>query len=482
MAEQPATTMTTRVEFDFESYVYLADKGPMTACGLAGDDPDKVWFQTLRILALRKGYSCFSGMPGYYLVNNHGKEEDQSALAHSLPAILHPVDEGSPALFGLRWMIGENGIIYAMCIPTDLKQKTCSDGVDKWLTEKDVVPRRLSLFKFIEPIENKDGHPLAKKFDVWIKDHSDHFGDLKIKSLAATRGWLSHNSFSRNFTVVCRNAEAAIRTEVRKATGAGDSSTQGTKKRIQSAKAVDPTTTAEINRRCARLDLAMKPLQLYMETINVPLGHRIVELNLGEKEGDVSIEELEKLVNIASPPKAAALIELLKASDKVMLLTQGTASISDHYSPFPSPSKPVAPPVPTDNANPDEFVIHHNEAAELRKRGEILESKRKRNPPDSLSPDPPATKGKGAGSSKAPILLGESSAPAPGDRKKRQYNKTGIYSQDPIVAAAARFAFRTSEPSESSGMLSKPLRLPYASCMHATYQLHAHVGVSLRRV
>lgn len=48
MAEQPNTTMaTTRVEFDFESYVYLADKGPMTACGLVGDDPDKVWFHTL---------------------------------------------------------------------------------------------------------------------------------------------------------------------------------------------------------------------------------------------------------------------------------------------------------------------------------------------------------------------------------------------------------------------------------------------------
>lgn len=130
----------------------------------------------MRILALRKGYSCFSGLPGYYLVNNHGKEEGESALAHSLPALLHPADEGSPAVYGLKWMIGENGIIYALCIP---KQKTDSDGVDKWLTEKDVVPRRLSLFKFIEPIENKDGHPLAKKFDVWIKDHSIHFGDLK---------------------------------------------------------------------------------------------------------------------------------------------------------------------------------------------------------------------------------------------------------------------------------------------------------------
>lgn len=181
----------------------------------------------MRILALRKGYSCFSGLPGYYLVNNHGKEEGESALAHSLPALLHPADEGSPAVYGLKWMIGENGIIYALCIP---KQKTDSDGVDKWLTEKDVVPRRLSLFKFIEPIENKDGHPLAKKFDVWIKDHSIHFGDLKIKSLAATRGWLSHNSFSRNFLVVYRNAEAAIRTEVRKATGAGDSSGLNSKK------------------------------------------------------------------------------------------------------------------------------------------------------------------------------------------------------------------------------------------------------------
>lgn len=106
-----------------------------------------------------------------------------------------------------------------------------------------------------------------------------------------------------------------------------------------------------------------------------------VELNLGEKEGDTSVEELEQLVNTASPPKAAALIELLKASEKAKLLTEGKASIADQYSLFPSPSKPIAPPVSTDDANPDELAIRHNEAAELRNRGKILDSKRKRNAP-----------------------------------------------------------------------------------------------------
>ena len=472
MTEQPAMNESTVVEFDFDAYQYLADKGPTTAIGLVGDTPDKVWFQTLRILALRKGYSCLSGVAGYYLVNNHGVEEEKAALAHTLPALLHPADEGMPAVYGLRWKIGESGQIYAMCLPTDLKQHTDKDGVDTWLTESDVVPRRLNLFKSIQPIENKDGHPLAKKFDVWMKDHSVHFGELKLKSLLATRGWLAHGSFSRNFLVVYRNAEAAIRVEVKKSTG---EAATGSKKKTKATKAIDPTTAAEISRRCAVLDLAVKPWQLYVATIAVPLGQRIVELNLGEKEGDVTDEELENLVKLASPLHAAALCELLKASDKAKLLVEGKASISDQCSPFPTPAKPAATPAPADVGDDEdslEFRIHSNEETELSHRSAVLESKRKRAPPDNLSPEAPKTKKTGA-TSKKPILVGEVvEGSATEGKPKRQYNKTGIHSRDPMVAAAARLASRSADHVEAAGVLShpdpiKPLRLtclPLTSC------------------
>ena len=147
MTDADKQQQRTLVPLDFENNEFIADKGPLTFLGLAGSTAETLNLETLRIFELRKGYACMSGLPGYYVINTAGMEEGTTTAAHSLPAMLHPADEGSPAVFGLRWKIGANGHIYAMTLPTDLKQSTDKDGVDKWLNDKDAVPRRLNLIQ-----------------------------------------------------------------------------------------------------------------------------------------------------------------------------------------------------------------------------------------------------------------------------------------------------------------------------------------------
>ena len=71
-----------------------------------------------------------------------------------------------------------------------MPRSSAPDAPDKWLTDADVVPRRFDLFAMLEPMQDRDGQALAKKFDQWIK-HSTFFNDIKLKSLAAVRSWLS---------------------------------------------------------------------------------------------------------------------------------------------------------------------------------------------------------------------------------------------------------------------------------------------------
>ena len=470
MADAPAPEGErpgTQVPLDFDNNNFVADKGALTFLGLAGASPDTLTFETLRIFELRKGHTCMSGLPGYYVVNTHGMEEGTATKAHSLPALLHPADEGSPAVFGLRWKIGANGHIYAMTLPTDVKVSTDKDGVDRWLNDKDAVPRRLNLFKSIEPIENRDGQPLAKKFDLWLKEHSTYFKDLKLKNLAATRAWLHHASFLRQFQVVYRNAEAAIRTEVKDSCGVTDAAA---KKKSKSSKAVDPATSAEINRRTALLDLAVQPLQLYIQTIAVSVGFRLVELDLGAQDGaEITEEKLEELLKVATPQKAVVLLELLKASDKVKLLQSGTASLTfQGASPFPTPRKPtpvedagtaagtgVAAAINSDRDSDADSDVDDNYA--------FLLGKRARQPPAVFEIDlePAPTKRK----EKTPATEFKTLA----GTTKRGYKKTGIHSKDPIKAANARASARSSDSEAPS--ISSP-SLPYPACLRPLLYLH----------
>ena len=216
-----------RVTFDVDKYDYVADKGPVASVGLESDG--SFVYQTFRIIGLPKGRSVPAGVPGYYFINTSAGDDE--ILLHPLPAILHPADSSEPPVYGLRWKIGANGQIYAMTIPTDVKLTSDADGNEKWLTEADVTPRRLNLFESTQAIENRDGQPLGKKFDQWIKSHSTFFGDIKVKSLAAAKVWCSHNKFTTQVKLVVGNAEAAITAQAHTATGTETGTTAGRGKR-----------------------------------------------------------------------------------------------------------------------------------------------------------------------------------------------------------------------------------------------------------
>ena len=46
MADEEPAQEVEQIPFEFDAYTYIADKGPVTAFGLAGDTPDTVWYHT----------------------------------------------------------------------------------------------------------------------------------------------------------------------------------------------------------------------------------------------------------------------------------------------------------------------------------------------------------------------------------------------------------------------------------------------------
>jgi hypothetical protein len=443
--------------FDHERYAYVADKGPVASIALEGEGLDSLSYQTFRIFGLQRGYSMVAGVPGFYIVNKAGKESD-CAVTHDLPAVLHPVDAGSPPVIGLRWKVGSNGNIYAMTIPTDLKLSSDADGTEKWLTDDEVVPRRLKLFKELHPLQNRDGQPLGKKFDAWIKQ-STFFGDIKLKSLAAVRAWLSHSKFVQQFKVVVTNAEAVVIKRIKESAGCADGGKKnGKKKAGEHHSSNDSAATAACRIRLDMLKAIVSPLRDYIQSIAVPLGHRLLEIELGNAEKELSEDELSKLLNGASPNHTDQILELLKSADRYKMLQAGKAEIGFETSPL---STPECSPEKADDGEFDDTV--HEENVEFEKESEIgsvstaetaksgeVGGKRVRKPPTVFT---------AAREEKPPKKAKEEKKIASdGQTEKRAYNRTGMYSKDPVKLAAARAAYSSQVPlsTPDSGCTAQP--------------------------
>lgn len=479
--EEAAVQTPELIPFDHDAYTCIADKGPITAFGLAGDTADTLWYHTFRIFGLRTGYSTVAGVPGFYLVNKANAAQDAAAVCYSLPAILHPADDGLAPVFGLYWKIGPNGNIYAVCLSTDLKQSTDNEGVDKWLNDKDAVPRRLDLFKAMQPIENRDGQPLAKKIDGWMKEHSSYFRELKIRSLIGARAWLNHSNFVRQSQVVYRNAEAAIRSVVKETSG-GAADTSKSKRKSKQTTVVDPAIAIEITRRSVVLDSAVQPLLKYMQTIAVPEGSRIVEVDFGAIEKEISSEELAALIQNASTGEewSEAVVHLLKTSDKLKLLQTGQAKIAFHSSPFPTPFNRAPPPAAaaenqenSDDSDAERILMQAEEAYEF------LQTKRKRIPVAPIEvEDAGPSRARAKPKAKEVINLTQPTG-------KRKYTKSGIHSKDPIVAAAARAGARMTPDSSEPGLHPAP---PHTNPTNPAYVSlttpisHAHLPVPFNSI
>jgi hypothetical protein len=452
---------------DVDLYAFVADKGPCTAIALEDESQDSMTFDTLRIFGLKKGHAVQSGVCGHYLVNTHGQAEgDEFARAFSLPALLHPLDEGSPAVYGLAWKVATNGQIYAKCVPTQLKLPSDVDAPDKWVGDADVTTRRLGLFKRIEPIENRDGHPMAKQFDAWLKDHCNYFRELKMRSLAATRAWLSHGKFETQFAAVQETAKSVIRTGVYAACGEEVAEQANKKRKPNSAapKSPSPAAKTEISRRLELLSQVTTPFALAVKKCSQPVGNRIIELDLEPQEEyqPMPEEDLMNLIKSKAPAVADELVEVLKTGDTLKELTQKATCITLAASPLP--------PAPAPEATAEEAPENSDDDdPEFPSLGELCRrrSTRPKNRPEFASPsaesrakrkeaiqktqkqaEPKAAAPASRSSTSGHITIDSSDFGSDFEGKgkaKRSYTKTGLYSKDPARAAAARATHRSTK-------------------------------------
>ena len=208
------------------------------------------------------------------------------------------------------------------------------------------------------------------------------------------------------------------------------------------------------------------------------MGHRLIELDLGPQNTDVTEENLESLLKVASPQKADALMVLLKASDtsKVKLLQSGTVSFDFHgASPLPAPHKPTAVEATGSSGAGETEIRNDNSNGESDSDDEPYEfilGKRSHQAPKVLEPEGPSGSTREKKLTKTPVTEKIMSAPS----GKRGYNKTGIYSKDPLKAAQARAAARSSDsetPSVSTPSLICPMvHVSTCTSMHLARMLH----------
>ena len=195
-------------------------------------------------------------------------------------------------------------------------------------------------------------------------------------------------------------------------------------------------------KRLEALRVFTAPLSLHIPTIATPIGYRLVELALGGDDALIDYEEIETLLKVASPPLAEKLLILLMEQDKIELLQGGKGAVSYQTSPLPSPERVTS--VAEDNSTGEDNSNSNADGtgATAQSTGESgvgsSEPKRTRKPPAVYDAETPAAT---AGNKKQKVAEktgGTDSIPLDEKGKKRKYMRSGLYSRDPMKAAAAR--------------------------------------------
>lgn len=238
---------------DEESKQYIADKGPVTQWELDVPNGCLGSFCTLRIFGLKLGFSTVTGVQGHYLSSTAGQiDAEPETQVFTAPCLMHLKDAACVPVFVLmfKW-VQASGKIYALTIPTDVKLSSDVDAPDKWITPAMIKPVKLALASHFEPIENRDGQPLAKKLDAWMKDHFPMFAALKLKSLANCRTWLQPSSFVKHVPAVAGVIESNLRAEITAAAGL-DASKKGTS-HTNSAEVLEAAKQLSLSEFCQHL-------------------------------------------------------------------------------------------------------------------------------------------------------------------------------------------------------------------------------------
>ena len=343
-----------------EGYDYVLDKGPLL-CFNVSEEGELSELASLRAFELKQGYATSANVPGHYFVNDTDISVSRTGQPIDTPALLHFKDSSNPPVFVLWWKRGPNNKVYLATIPTAVKISTDKDGVDKWVSEDNVVPVKLELVDRLEQIENRDGQPLGKALDEWIKDHSKTFKALGIKSLLDCRSWCQYLQFEKHVPAVSALVEKALLDEIRlTATGEQDeaavAAAAAKSKKPANSEAMSGAQQALLNKRLPPLQAVAHQLKLHAAFLKVPPSYRIIDLDFGDFAPDTtnfSDSDLKKLLHEStSTEHYPKLLEVLKTSDKLAIVKGLTGGIDFNMSPL----KALPPPTEEDDNSNSEFA------------------------------------------------------------------------------------------------------------------------------
>lgn len=455
------------IEFaiDEDEYSYRLDKGPLTDYRVAGETDTLESIRSLRVLALRKGFSAaIPEMPGHYIINTHETLEEQAcAFAMEAPLLVTFHDSGQQPCIVTEWK-WENDKIYAMTISTALHLSTNKDsGSQSWLNDKDVKPVKLSLLKEARPVVNSDGQPLLKTYEEWLKNHSDHFKSLKVKSYADCRAWCQHSRFEAHMKTVNIISEKRLQDEIRSSVGDADSGQQPRKKPASTH--VGELTATQQHMLKMRLPIYQSIGKRFVEHasgIACSLGKRLIELDIPRDCPAAVIRStlVDEIKAYHSKEEALKIAELISRDSCLQELTSGTTKMTAKSSPLKesaekesseiespeadSSSNSEAPkttpkaPDATDAESPEPPVLGVLLAPDFEA---AAGKKRARNPTTHFTPEQmlPKNEKKAKPEKAPPASAGKNEVKAPGVTGPRgKYKMSGLYSRDPLKAAVAR--------------------------------------------
>lgn len=326
----------------------------------------------------------------------------------------------------------------------------------------------------VQPVENRDGIPLKKNFDLWLSNHGgERRKALSLKSLAAHHQWCSHCNFVENFALLSKVVQAAFETSVK------EGSRQVSQIEAAIAKGLPP------------LLRMTDQLSHHIKLIAFPLSHRFVELQL---DPETELKDVPRLLKEAlgrsdSDSKMAnAIFESFKSGEQLKRLQEGksadvlkmspihcAASVPKPTAEAPSPADIGATPniarqlgfMSDSSATPQDPQAERDaDSPECTPDGEDANYglRKKRNAPQVYEPTN-CKKNRQRSNQK--------------DKSKgrRVYNRSGLYSKDPVKAAMARERMKN-RPTLSGEGNENIAGINGTAGVHATFE--SHVCVHLR--
>lgn len=447
---------------DQKLYEYIIDKGP-TITYEVGDTGELEGLTSIRMFGFRRSFT--EPVPqyvGHYFVNSAEMNWEGGDLVAfqpiSTPCLAYFKDKALAPSFILAWKATGNGKVYGISLPTDVCVANSDPDKDSnWRTDKDLKSVRLDLIEYVAPVKNKDGFPLLKNLELWMKSHSLMCKHLKVKSVAELQRFLHYDKFIDHFEVTSQSVLNHLKDMVKFELGLGGVNMSNEQK-IEYENA--------LNIRKPAFYKVTDMLELHMKEIAYPLEQRVLELNIGMEDSLMDIQaqllrvrglegDQERFYKsfwaMLSENNAAVFTKLKEGTCEEL----GPASISPLK---PLPPLQVDPDEDADNAEVPqnlEFSLSRCAdplAAEDEEEAQPLQlGKRKRSLTSRFMDERGAQpKGKESEQKKETKKNSVTASKADAGAKKRgNYRCLGLYSKDPQKRAQAIAALKGKKASPS---------------------------------